>query len=311
MSGIVVTNLNPAVDRAIHVPELVLGRTARIASGSLFPGGKGANVCRALAALGLSPRCLNLLAGKAGELYASLLEEEGLPSRNIEQPSGQTRFNVTLVSETQAQETHLIDQGPSILSETWQEVLKAFSEETDGADWTVMAGSLPPGLPAGSYAELTRIAGPRRTCLDTSGPPLKAALLSKPWLVKPNLKEAEEALGRALSGKQDFIRAVDEIHELGVKVVALTLGSEGAVLSWQGEIWRGRLDLDRVKSTVGCGDAFLAGAIHTLASGLPADQVLRQALAVAGASAFSDKPASFEERDRLRLLDRVQIERWK
>src|SRR5918995_646670 len=63
--------------------------------------------------------------------------------------------------------------------------------------YMVASGSLPPGVPDDFYASAARTAksAGARFVLDTSGPPLKAALEEGVHLVKPNLRELSDMVG--------------------------------------------------------------------------------------------------------------------
>lgn len=61
--------------------------------------------------------------------------------------------------------------------------------------------------------------------VDTSGPPLKAALLEGVYLIKPNLREFRELTGVRSSDDQTLTEAGRILIAQGfVKLIALTLG---------------------------------------------------------------------------------------
>src|SRR5206468_3577833 len=73
----------------------------------------------------------------------------------------------------------------------------------------VGGGSLPPGVPEDLYAQLVhaaRAAGVK-VAVDTSGPPLLAALRAGPDLVKPNREELAEAVGFPVDTVADAVKA--------------------------------------------------------------------------------------------------------
>ena len=70
-----------------------------------------------------------------------------------------------------------------------------------GAAAVVLSGSLPPGLPPGTYAELIALAAAAGVpaVLDTHGEALLRGAAAGPAIVKPNLAELEALAGRPLS----------------------------------------------------------------------------------------------------------------
>jgi fructokinase len=70
-------------------------------------------------------------------------------------------------------------------------------------------------------------------------------------------------------------QAADEWHALGVRVVVITLGPDGALASLDGTRLRVPAPRTRVVDTVGAGDAFVAGLLHALGSGRSRRQTRR------------------------------------
>ncbi len=130
-----------------------------------------------------------------------------------------------------------------------------------GASWLVCAGSLPAGVPVGWYREVIEMAHSNGVpvAIDTSGDALAQSLSAAPDLVKPNVDELAEVTGRVPQTLGDVIDAAQEVRRRGARTVLASLGSDGAILVDDiGAVW-GHAPVDRVVSTVGAGDAMLAG----------------------------------------------------
>jgi len=311
-SPVVVANLNPAIDRVLHASSWRLGETIRVERAVCYAGGKGANVTRALKRVGVPVKILNFLSGRTGRLWADLLADEGMEGEHVDVPGGETRINVTICHQDRdAKETHFIDTGPVISEDAWRAMQRAIEESLQQARCLVLTGSLPPGLPVHAYRDLLELAGKVPVCLDTSGAPLQSAVQKGPWLVKPNRKEAEGLLGRSLQAKEDLQWAVHCLWDLGVDVAAISLGDEGAVLGWREEIWWGKIPVDHVVSTVGCGDAFLAGLIYA-ATSASTSALLIQALTFGALSAMQEAPGAIAAQDASedRGIGSPLVERW-
>ena len=80
-----------------------------------------------------------------------------------------------------------------------------------------------------------------------------------PDLVKPNVHELAELTGRVPRTLGEVIEAAQEVRRRGAGTVLASLGGDGAVLvDADGALW-GQRPVNRVVSTVGAGDAMLAG----------------------------------------------------
>jgi 1-phosphofructokinase len=304
---IVTLTANPSLDRTVALPSpLLRGEVQRAVSVSQESGGKGVNVSRALVASGLET--VAVLPGGDSDPVLAGLRDGGVPYASLP-ISAPLRTNVAL-TEPGGVTTKINEPGP-VLSEDQQEALIGLLlERSRGASWVVLAGSLPPGVPADFYATVTRrlrsMAGngtqqdAPRIAVDSSGEPLVAAVSGdasgKPDLLKPNAEELAElaaAAGFATASTADELEADPEaaaaaaaaVVRSGVGAVLATLGSKGAVLVTSDGAWLATHPPVKAVSTVGAGDSSLAG--YLLASSLgaaPAD-CLRQAVAHGAAAA--------------------------
>lgn len=252
--------LNPSLDRTVEVDRLVRGAVQRARGTHLHPGGKGVNVSRALLANGVPSRAVLPVAGAEGEQLVELLAVEGVDTVVVP-VAGRTRSNVT-VAEADGTVTKINEPGAALTPEDLDLVLhRALSDAAPG-DWLVLCGSLPPGADDDTYARMTRKAARAglRVAVDTSGPALAAAVAAGPELVKPNAEELAEAVGRPLASRAEVVTAARELQAAGARRVLVSLGGAGAVLvDDDGRVALGESVALEPRSTVGAGDAFLAG----------------------------------------------------
>ena len=264
---IVTVTPNPSVDRTIEVSELVRGAVLRASAAWAEPGGKGVNVARALAANGAKAIAVLPTGGAEGLQLAALLAAEGVEV--VEVPlAGSTRANVTVV-EPDGTTTKLNEPGPDLSPAEGADITEAVVAAAAGARWVVACGSLPPGLPCSYYADLVhRLAGREvRVAVDTSGAALSAAVAAGPALVKPNRDELAEATGRPLHTLGDAVAAARELLRRGAGMVLASLGRDGALLVDADAVIHGEAPVTEPRSTVGAGDAALAGFLFAGAAG--------------------------------------------
>jgi 1-phosphofructokinase len=273
---IVTLTLNPSVDRTVEVETLARGEVMRALGVRVDPGGKGINVSRALAAHNLPTRAVVTVGGAEGEHLVTLLRDTGIEIVPV-RIEGAIRSNITVV-EPDGTTTKFNEPGAQLSADELAAVFAAVKAAVDSADWLVASGSLPPGTPATVYADLVRsLAGTGTSvAVDTSGPALEAVLAAGPTLVKPNRDELAEVTGRQSRTIGDVVEAAQRLRELGAGAVLASLGADGAVLVDADGAVHGRTPAIPQLSSVGAGDAMLAGF---LAGGGKGADALAEALA--------------------------------
>ena len=281
---ILTVTLNPSLDRTIEVAELTRGAVIRAGAAHLDPGGKGVNVSRALLANAVPSCAVIPYGGDEGRRLIELLSAEGIDMIMIP-VSGATRSNIAL-AEPDGTVTKINEPGTPLTAAELDTLANAVLDAAGSADWVVASGSLPPGVPADIYARLCRRFADAgiNMAIDTSGPALVAALAAGPALVKPNREELAMAAGVPVTTLGDAIDAARKLRAMGARTVLASLGADGAVLvegDAEEQVWYGTSAVAEPRSTVGAGDAMLAGF---LAAGARGQEALAEALAWAGAA---------------------------
>jgi 6-phosphofructokinase 2 len=126
-----------------------------------------------------------------------------------------------------------------------------------------------------------------RRILDTSGDELRAGLAAGGWfLVKPSESELEHIAGRDLRTLPNYANAAHARIVAGqTEWVAVTLGTEGALLvSAEGAHFLPAVPVE-TRSAVGAGDSFLAGLVLGLVRGQSPLDAFRLATAAGAATA--------------------------
>ncbi|BCW69302.1 hexose kinase [Arthrobacter sp. NicSoilB8] len=301
---IVTLTANPSLDRTVALPgPLLRGEVQRAVSVRQESGGKGVNVSRALVASGL--KTIAVLPGAEADPVLAGLRDTDVPFAAL--PIGEPlRSNVAL-TEPGGVTTKINEPGPVLSEEQQEALIGLLLDNARGAAWVVLAGSLPPGVPADFYATVTRRlrslfdgeAAPR-VAVDSSGEPLAAAVSGhtsgKPDLLKPNAEELVElaaAAGFATNKSAEELEADPEaaaaaasaVVRSGVGAVLATLGSKGAVLVTADGAWLATHPPVTAVSTVGAGDSSLAGYLLASSQGAAPVDCLRQAVAHGAAAA--------------------------
>jgi 1-phosphofructokinase len=256
---IVTLTLNPSLDRAVEIESLERGAVLRAARAHIDPGGKGVNVSRALLANGMDTMAVLPCGGDEGEQLVRMLKAEGVRLSTFP-ITGRTRSNLTL-AEPDGTITKINEPGPELTAAEFTAITKLVLAAGKGADWVVICGSNPPGLPLPDFARLcgSLVEAGVRLAVDTSGPALRTAAETGVALVKPNREELAEAVGAELHSLADVVEAAQQVRSWGAQAVLASMGADGAVLVGPAGLSAGVSRVPRPRSSVGAGDALLAG----------------------------------------------------
>jgi len=289
---------NPALDYVMDLPALRPGETNRALGEQLMPGGKGINVSLVLRELGQESVALGFSAGHTGAMLERWLRESGVRAGLLPLPAGETRINVKL--SAQGTETELNGRGPDIPPERFEALLRQLAGLESG-DTLILSGSAPASLGEAAYARLLAVLAPGvRAVVDAEGPLLLNALLHRPFLIKPNLRELEGLCGASLlpTDTGAIARCARSLQERGARNVLVSLGAAGALLLTQdGEVLTQPSPQGELVHSVGAGDSMVAGALVGYDRG-GWTEALRLGAACGAATAFSPRLAVRSQIDR-------------
>lgn len=256
---IVTLTPNPSLDLTYELEVMLRGEVQRAVAVSVEAGGKGINVTRNLVANGVEARAVAPVGGPSGEQFLGLLEESSIQLARV--PVNEpVRVNTSIV-EREGVLTKINAAGPSLSSDEVDRLLQETAKASSGADWVAACGSLPPGAPKDLLARVVATAHEAgcRAAVDSSGAPLISALTAKPDLLKPNLEELSEIAGRRLTTFGEVLEAANEVRASGISTVFVSLGADGAILVDESGARHADTAPFTPRSTVGAGDALLAG----------------------------------------------------
>jgi 1-phosphofructokinase family hexose kinase len=267
-----------------------------------FPGGKSTHVAMVLRTLGETPHWVGPCGGASGSELV-----EGLAALGIEahpSPTHQrTRTNLEII-EDDGRVTEIREPGaaPSLAElAAFELTCELFFEQGRETMSVIFSGSLPEDTGPDLYARLMGMAGERgcRTFLDTSGAPLRLGLAAHPYFVKPNRDEAAGLLGEPIDSLCAAATAVSKLLSLGARRAALSLGAEGLLYcaAKNGPVLFAPSLALEVRSTVGCGDAALAGFAKAIAADSSPQETLRLAAACAAANCVAESPGAARSAD--------------
>ncbi len=266
---IATVSLNPAIDQTALVPNFAAGAVNRVEHEQSDAGGKGVNVASFLAQFGLSVAVTGILGENNIEPFVRLFAEKGIVDRFVRLP-GLTRVNVKIVDERQDRVTDINFPGLSVGTADLARLNAAIDALAADTGWFVLSGSVPEGVPNTVYADLVTSLKTRgkTVVLDASGPAFAAAIPTGPDVIKPNIEELQELVGRNLAGHGDIVAAAKQLIDQGIGLVAVSMGPDGALFVERDAAVLAVPPNITVKSTVGAGDAMVAGIVTGTLRGL-------------------------------------------
>lgn len=313
---IITLTANPSLDRTASLEApLQRGQVQRVTGVTVEPGGKGVNVARAIHYAG--HQVLAVMPAPDTDPILSALDGLGVAYSIVPVAEG-VRMNLTL-TEPDGTTTKLNEPGPVLDDALVQQLAGLVVERAAGADWAVLSGSLPPGVPADFYASLVVALRPLgvKVAVDTSDEPLQALVDAfpdaAPDLLKPNSEElaqltgadAEQLEASAKAGDPSAaVTAARSLVQRGVGAVLGTLGGSGAVLVTAEGAWHAAPPPITPRSTVGAGDSSVAGYVLADCGGSEAPERLRTAVAY-GSAAASLAGSALPRPDQLNPADVV------
>jgi len=278
--NIATITLNPAIDQTVFVDHFQLNTVNRARAMQRDAGGKGVNVASFLADYGLNVTATGLLGAENPHIFERHFATKGITDRFIRVP-GATRIGIKIVDEANQQTTDINLPGLPPPPGALDALLNVIDELAADHEWFVLAGKLPPGVPVEFVPDLIRRIHTfnRAVALDVSGPALAAGLSAQPSLVKPNIDELRQITLLDHDGLEAASLAARRLNQMGIRLAIVSMGARGAIFSDGTTLLHALPPPVTVRSTVGAGDAMVAGTIAGLVEGLSLTEVAQLATA--------------------------------
>jgi 1-phosphofructokinase len=266
---IATVTLTPALDQTVRVDNF---RTNTVNYGQemqFSAGGKGVNVASFLADAGFATTVTGFLGQDNADIFEQAFADKQIEDQFVRIP-GRTRIGVKIVDEVKQQTTDINMRGltpPPRAMDALQQKLKQLASY---CDWFVLSGRLPPGVPTTTYALLINQlkAYGKPVVLDTSNEALREGIQAGPTIIKPNVDELSQLIGKTLTDNDAIEQAARQLLHKGIQFIIVSMGERGAMFIDQASTLIAVPPHVQVKSTVGAGDALVAGFIAGQIRGL-------------------------------------------
>lgn len=301
--------LNPTLDESLSVDTLEIAATNRCSFSALEPGGKGINASRVIHRLGRGTLAFGIAGGVSGGFLSSALDNEGVP-HDFEIIDGFTRVNIMVFETGSHERTRFYLPGPTVTRAALMAIAHRLEVAVPG-EIVIFGGSLPPGLPTETYAELMVRLHDRgvRCIIDSEGSALAAAIEANPVLVKTNVDVAEELLGRRLQTIDALVDAGYELLQRGAQHAVISRGDAGAIGVGPEGAFNVRPSSLYTSRAVGSGDSMTAGMAIAFNEGMSFENALRWGSAAGTATSMTQGTKLCDPRDVYRSIPGVRVER--
>jgi 1-phosphofructokinase family hexose kinase len=293
-SGTVITvGICPCWDITCRIDGIEWDEHKKIDSQTIAPAGKALNISKALAWLGVK----SVAAGLWGKSDYPQMAEAIAPLGEFISPAftitkGRTRQNVTVVDTRSGREMHLRAQSKLADRQSLQRLSGELERIVDSDSTVVFAGAMPAGKLLKDCVSVIKECKNRGrgVVIDTSANALKKIIdLGGIDIVKPNLQELCELLGREIEDDPLALAQAGRKLCRAVGAILISRGSQGAVVVARDMALQARVTGESVKAsgTVGCGDYLLAGFLAALREKQDMSFALSKAVKVAAARAWA------------------------
>lgn len=279
---------NTSIDRTYVVEGFAIDRIHRPAQFTTAPGGKGINVLRVLKELGGSGLATGFAGGRVGDSIAEGLSREAI-GYDFVRTAEESRLCIKVVDPKNGTQTEINETGPRVSADEVRRLIEKISELLKDAQYVVLCGNVPPGVPVTFYGDVIKLARSKgvRSVLDASGEHLREAIKAGPDIVKPNVAELSELAEHELFTLEEISGAAKSLKQYAVSVSAVTMGRSGAVVTDGVRTWQAVPPPIDFASAVGSGDSFVAAFLHSLQSGGSLSEALVMGTAAGAANAMT------------------------
>ncbi len=300
--------LNPCLDQHITVDGLVIDGTNRWSKLHRYAGGKGIDVSRAIHEMAGRTIAYGFIGGPDGRALEILLDKDGV-TFSFTPVEQETRTNFIITDARANRQTRIDAPGPYISKDELERFYRKLSRVYPKPDLIVASGSVPPGIPTNIYYDIVKESKRNgiKTIIDSVGHWLEEGVKAKPYLIKPNVREAEGLLGVELTTEEEVIRAALKLVKMGIEIAVISRGKEGIIAATKGKIIKGTAPQVKVRSAVGAGDCTVAGLALKLAYGEPLIEACRLAIAMGTATVLTPGTELCHREDVEKLLPQVKV----
>ncbi len=277
---------NTAMDRTYRVANFGPGKFHHTSNFTVVAGGKGVNVARVLSTLGHKSTVTGFAGGIVGRfVVAELRRLEIKPA--FAEIAEESRLVQNFIDPVAGTETRVDELGPLVSPHELRRLERRWTELLAEAQIAIIAGSTPRGIPDTLYRDLVSAAHQAGVpvIVDAHDELLAQSIAAAPTIITPNLAELQALVGRQLTVPQGVQQGAGELIQQGIELVLTSLGAVGAIAVTPSGCWLVQAPEVEAVSSVGSGDAMVAGLVAAIVEQVPLPERLKWAVAAGTANA--------------------------
>lgn len=306
---ILTVTANAALDRVIFIPRFTPKETMRALHTVESVGGKGLDSSVVLQSLGIANQALSFVAGQNGKRVARLLEGYGIPHELV-WVNWETRIAHVIVETDCQRHSHIITNGYRVEQADVDVFLARFAGLLSTASWVIAAGSLPQGMPADFYAQITEISHRAGTMVlvDCPGEPARKSIQASPDILKMNRTEFASTFSLEPTSIEELRSCAGKVlSEYGLPSLVITSGADGILAITSDIALLAASPRQQEVNAAGAGDAVSALLAWRFSQGDDWAKALRWAAAASAAVVLTEGTADCHPADVQKILDQVTI----
>lgn len=298
---------NPSIDRMYRVSSMNIGEVQRVVSAKATAGGKGINVTKVCKILQEEPLAMGFLGGYNGEFIKEELRKLDIKNK-FTKINQETRNCLNIITDDKVS-TEFLEKGPILEDGDLEKFENDIKEVMKNTKILVASGSYCQNIPLDYYEKIGNLCRENNVkfILDTSGEPLKVALKSKPYLIKPNTDEIKQLLNIDIESRDEVISAGKKLIEMGAENVCISLGKDGMIYLNAEDVYEAKVPKIEAVNTVGSGDSTIAGFSVGILRGYEIEDLLKlsNACGISNALNIETGFVSLEEVEKYKDLVKV------
>lgn len=308
---VLIINLNTTIDKTILIDDFKTNHIFRPKKLIQVGGGKGVNVARVLNTLNVENTVIGFVGGAQTEIILNTLHKEKI--NFVPVPiHGYSRTCSLIIDRKNNTETIINENGPDISKLEIKNFLtmyhKVFNKKIK---YLVISGSQPLSLPPDFYTQLIKYAQIKKVKIfvDTSQKPLQYSIKTKPDLIKPNHDELKSLLNLKTLNNTLMQKALIRFNKMGIKHSIITLGEKGSIYLNRKKEKIIKVIPPPIKkiSTIGSGDAYMAGLVYGFINKMKIEKTLKWATALGAANALKIGAGILRKKDAELLYRKIKI----
>jgi len=307
---ITTVTLNPCIDRTVLIDGFMPGGLNMVSSERIDAGGKGINSAIVLSELGADSLCIGISFSGNGMFLTQRLEELGV-KHDFVAADGNIRTNIKILDTAKNEMTEINSRGDKVDTAVINAFFDKLAFYAAKSEIVMLSGRIPNGADEDIYLQCAEIISKfsAKVMLDIEKNPLKLAVKARPYIIKPNVHELNDAFGFNVSSPKETVAACREIIAQGVKIVCVSMGEQGAVIADEHSAFFAPV-LDIVpKGLQGAGDSMGAGICKGIYDGAGIDVMLKMGSAAAAASIIREGTQLCKKHDYEEFFEKVIVEK--